>query len=707
MNGWNAGAGTGSAKPKPGRGGAKIRGTKKTGGYTPQTQRKNDSYTPQSRGGRKEYSPDRDYNYTPQTQSGPMTKDGDYEPQSKGGRKEYTPQSEGRKEYSPQSGGRKEYTPQSAMKANGDYTPQSEGREDYTPQSQRGGNDYTPQSRGGRKEYIPQSDKHIKLKDFARDKRHGPMRKDEDYVPQSQRGGGDYEPQSKGRKEYSPQSRGREEYTPQSAMKYDKKTDYEYTPQSRGGRKESTPQSQGNKGGRVTAEYTPQSQGESRAYTPQSQRERYEYPQTQSGPMRKDEDYVPQSQREGGDYTPQSKGGRKEYSPQSEGRREYSPQSQGGKNKLRSYKDAGISPGVAKAQRDDWKKLGPMRKDDDYVPQSQRGGGDYEPQSKGRKEYSPQSGSDRDEYTPQSQKKKVDRSPYMKKADHAEADQNNVGTHQGYDAEAGKKATKGTQHYEEEFIDNDPGWSATTQNADGTWNDDAGPKRKAYNRKIDQMVADGMDLDDARAKASKEYWDGDDGKKIKSEAKTLNQRDYAWGSTPNMSTLVNRRNELRDSGDTSSKEYQEIQNRINHAYNNDKRHGEATTTKTSKDGRSSTTTTHTPGIGTQETKTVYDKDGKPKKVKSNTTKDDYYGGEKTKTKYKGDDMANFKDEDGDGHPDVTDAVSGREEPARELVADSRDSDASKNKQRKQYKDTKFGQTGVGQLFVKKNRRNKK
>ena len=29
MNGWNAGAGTGSAKPKPGRGGAKVKGTTK------------------------------------------------------------------------------------------------------------------------------------------------------------------------------------------------------------------------------------------------------------------------------------------------------------------------------------------------------------------------------------------------------------------------------------------------------------------------------------------------------------------------------------------------------------------------------------------------------------------------------------------------------------------------------------------------------
>ena len=62
-------------------------------------------------------------------------------------------------------------------------------------------------------------------------------------------------------------------------------------------------------------------------------------------------------------------------------------------------------------------------------------------------------------------------------------------------------------------------------------------------------------------------------------------------------------------------------------------------------------------------------------------------------------MANFKDEDGDGHPDV----SGTNR-ASELSETSSDKDASKNKTRKQYKDTKFGQTKVGQLFVKKNRK---
>ena len=157
----------------------------------------------------------------------------------------------------------------------------------------------------------------------------------------------------------------------------------------------------------------------------------------------------------------------------------------------------------------------------------------------------------------------------MKKADHAEADQNNVGTHQGYDMEAGKKEMKGREHYENEYFASDE-WE----------NSDA---RKEYHANAKSYIDGGMDPDDAKKKADKEFWAGDAGKEIKANAQEKNQRDYAWGSTPNMSNLVKRRNELRDSGDTSSKEYQEIQNRINHAYSNEKRHGETTTTKSSKD----------------------------------------------------------------------------------------------------------------------------
>ena len=684
MKGMNFGKGTGSSTaaaakgktahntPGGGKGGAKIKGKANKGGYKPQTTTKNKSYTPQSKGGRKEYSPDRDYNYAPQ--AGPMKKDGDYEPQSKGGRSESTPQSQGgRKEYTPQSakGNRKGhgYMPQRGgpMRKDGDYAPQSKGgRKEYTPQSSgredihpatRSYSEQRPQSEGYLDEYTPQS----------------AMKADEDYMPQSRREGGDYSPQSGGRKEYTPQSGGREEYTPQSAMQYE--------PQSRGGGSDYSPQSRG--GGK---EYTPQSRGGRKEYTPQSDpNKKFKdagMGKRQGAPMRKNGDYEPQSQRSGGDYSPQS-GGRKEYSPQSGGRKEYRPQSQG--DRIKTFKDTGANPDAARSMYESRRKkdAGPMRKDGDYEPQSRRGGGDYEPQSGGRKEYSPQSGG-RDEYTPQSQKKKVDRSPYMKKADHDESDQNNVGTFQGFDREKGKAGVKSSEHYDTEYWASDE-WSGSDE-------------KKKYNANIRAYMDGGKSLEDARALADKDFWASDKGKEVKDDRKTKQNRDYAWNADSNMTNLVSRRNELRDSGDTSSKEYQEIQNRINKSYGNSTRHGKTTNTTTSKDGRSSTTTTHTPGVGTQETKTVYDKDGNPKKVKHNDTRDDYYGGEKTKTKYKGDDVANFKDEDGDGHPDayLNEATGG-------LDADTIEGD-TKTKQRKKYKDTKVGKSKIGRLFVSKKNR---
>ena len=236
------------------------------------------------------------------------------------------------------------------------------------------------------------------------------------------------------------------------------------------------------------------------------------------------------------------------------------------------------------------------------------------------------------------------KSSFKKKAKHETSGKSNVGKHQGYDLEAGQKAIedheKGKKYYDE-------------------------AKASGKSHEESQKIAD-----------------------------TNLGRDAAYAGDKNLSNLVKERDRLKATGDTSSKEYQEIQNRINASYGNEKRHGETITTSGKEGDRSRTTTKHTPGIGTTETKTVYDKDGNKKKVKSTKRQDDYYGGEVTKTKLKG--------EDAKKDLDLSSTSTSKSKKSKNTKAE-----ATKQKKRKQFKDTKVGQTKVGQLFVKKNRRNKK
>ena len=244
-------------------------------------------------------------------------------------------------------------------------------------------------------------------------------------------------------------------------------------------------------------------------------------------------------------------------------------------------------------------------------------------------------------------------------------DKSDVGKHQGYDDKAGiDAATKNQSKYQKEFMDSDAG-------------------KKQFNTEIKGYMADGMSEKDAIAKAQKDFT-----KREKAYTRKYQDRDYAYGRDKNLSNLVKERDRLKAAGDTSSPEYQAIQNRINQSYGSQKRHGQTTETTEKKGGRVTETTTTTPGIGTTTTKTKKNKKGETTKVKETQKQDEYYGGAKDKVKLKGDKVDNAK---------FTEKGN--------LSAET--GETSKTKRQKQFRDTKFGQTKVGQFFVKKDRRGKR
>ena len=244
-------------------------------------------------------------------------------------------------------------------------------------------------------------------------------------------------------------------------------------------------------------------------------------------------------------------------------------------------------------------------------------------------------------------------------------DKSDVGKHQGTDEQAGiDAANKNQKKYVKEFMDSDAG-------------------KKQFNTEIKGYMDGGMSEKDAIAKAQKDFT-----KRESAYVDKYQDRDYAYGSDKNLPNLVKERDRLKAAGDTSSPEYQAIQNRINKSYGNQKRHGQTTETTEKKGGRVTETTTTTPGIGTTTTKTKKNKKGETTKVKETQVQDEYYGGEKHKIKLKGDKVDNAK---------FTDKGN----------LSSETGETSKTKKQKQFRDTKFGQSKVGQLFVKKNRRGKR
>ena len=262
-------------------------------------------------------------------------------------------------------------------------------------------------------------------------------------------------------------------------------------------------------------------------------------------------------------------------------------------------------------------------------------------------------------------KTSVDVKDRLRRGDGSSFKKSNVGKHQGTDKQAGiDVAEKNRQKYKDEFLASDAG-------------------KKQFNTEIKKSMADGMSEKDAIAKAQAGY----DARRSK-EINPKMRRDFAYGSDKNLPALVKERDKLKASGDTSSKEYQEIQNRINKSYNVDKRHGQTTETTEKKGGRVTETTTTTPGIGTTTTKTKKNKKGETTKIKEKQQKDDYYGGDKFKIKLKEDKVDNA---------DFTDKGN----------LSAKTGEVSKDKTQKQFRDTKVGQSKIGQLFVKKNRRKKK
>jgi|21_taG_2_1085346.scaffolds.fasta_scaffold02344_8 hypothetical protein len=260
---------------------------------------------------------------------------------------------------------------------------------------------------------------------------------------------------------------------------------------------------------------------------------------------------------------------------------------------------------------------------------------------------------------------KEKKSSFPKNKEHETSGKSNVGSHKGMDDEKGRKVMNEKKgKYYDDFMASDAG-------------------KKQFNADIKKNMADGMSEKDAVAAAQKGFTERE-----RKAVGTKMNRDYSWAADSNLSTLVKRRNELRDGGDTSSKEYQEVQNRINMSYGDKTRHGETSETKTKKGGRVTETVTHTPGVGTKTTKIKKNKKGETTKVKEFQTHDDYYGGEKHKIKLKGDKVDNAK---------YTDKGN----------LDHDTGETTKEKKQKQYRDTKFGQSKVGQLFVKKSRRKKK
>ena len=158
-------------------------------------------------------------------------------------------------------------------------------------------------------------------------------------------------------------------------------------------------------------------------------------------------------------------------------------------------------------------------------------------------------------------------------------------------------------------------------------------------------------------------------------------QEFTWADAikndPNLSKLVAERDKYKKGTD----EYAAAQNRVNKAYENAKRHNVTSTTETKRGGKKEITTTVTPGIDTKVTKTKRDKHGNIIKTKTDTDVDEYveetYDEQDSKEKQK-----RGKDKEFDTEDD-------------------------KKKKRKKYKDTKFGQTGVGQLFVSKKNKKKK